>query len=199
MMNVWIAFLFLAKALSPAPANVEVIEFDIDRGRKVIGQLVAKKEVLGDKTIYTSKTEATISLLMKVHVEYHFEAEFQGEVLSRANAVIHVNGKQHVESFIQAEGDKYKFVKNEDNDSESKELDYPITYPAILLLFEEPDDVKKSFSEENGVFHQIQKVDDNTYEKINPKGKVNQYHYANGELEKAHLDAGLVQFTLLRK
>lgn len=199
MTNVWIALLLLARFLFPVPANVEILEFDIDRGRKVIGQLVAKKEVIGDRTIYTSKTEATVSLIMKVHVEYHFEAEFKGDALSRANAEIHVNGKQHVESIIEAEGGKYKFVKNEEHDNEVKELDYPITYPAILLLFEEPADVKKSFSEENGEFHQIKKVDDNTYEKINPKGKVNQYHYSDGELEKAHLDAGLVQFTLLRK
>ena len=199
MMNAWIALLLLSRLLVPVADNVEVIEFEIDRGKKVIGQLVAKKEVFGDKTIYSSKTEATISLLMKVHVEYQFEAEFMGDDLRRANAEIHVNGKQHVDSIIQAEGGKYKFVKNEENDNESKELDYPITYPAILLLFEEPDGVKKSLSEEDGVFHQIRKVDENTYEKINPKGKVNQYHYSNGELEKAHLDAGLVQFTLLRR
>lgn len=198
-MHAWIALLLFFKFLMPAPANVEVLEFDIDRGNKVVGQLVAKKEVIGDKTVYTSKTEATISMLVKVHVEYQFRAEFKGDVLSSANAEIHVNGKQHVESVIQDEGGKYKFVKNEEHDNETKELDYPIKYPAILLLFQEPGDVKRSFSEEDGVFHKIQKVGSNVYEKTNPKGKVNQYHYENGVLDKAHLDAGLVQFTLLRR
>lgn len=197
-MNAWLILFLLARLFIP-PANVEVLEFDIDRGKKVVGQLIAKKEVTGDKTVYTSKTEATISLLVKVHVEYHFRAEFKGDVLQRANAVIHVNGKQHIESNIEANGEAYKFVKNEEHGQESKQLDYPITYPAILLLFREPSGVSKSFSEEDGVFHQIRKVEGNTYEKTNPKGKTNTYQYSNGELKSAFLDAGIFQFRLMRK
>jgi hypothetical protein len=47
---------------------------------------------------------------------------------------------------------------------------------------------------EEGIFHQLNQVQDYVYEKTNPKGKVNTYHYNDGGLDKATLDAGIFKF-----
>lgn len=198
-MNAFFLFIF-AFATTFFPADLEeTLEFDIRRGKKVVGELVAKKVKRGNKIVYTSYTEASISMIKRITMIYEFKVTMKDGALVHADSKVIMNKKLHATSKIRLENAQYHFVKNKTKGYKEAYLDYPIEYPAILLLFDEPKTFKASFSEEEGIYHQLERIADHVYQKTNPKGKVNEYHYEDGVLSKATLDAGFFQFRVVRK
>jgi hypothetical protein len=198
-MHVFFIFIF---ALSTAFFHTdleETIEFDIMRGKKVVGELVAKKITRGNKTVYTSYTEASITMIKRVTMVYDFQVTMKNGALFHADTKVIMNKKLHATSKVRLEKNRYHFLKNKTKGYKEAYIDYPIDYPAILLLFDEPKTFNASFSEEEGIFHDLERVADHVYQKTNPKGKVNEYHYEDARLSKATLDAGFFQFSVVRK
>ena len=199
MINSFLILLYTLLFAFTSPVLEDTIEFNIQRGKKVVGELVAKKINKGNKTIYTSYTEASIKMVKRVTVVYEFKVVMKDGALLQADTKVFMNKKLHASSRLRLEGDNYHFLKNKKRGYLEAYIDYPVAYPAILLLFDEPANFDASFSEEEGIFHQLDHVKEHVYEKTNPKGKVNTYQYMDGVLEKATLDAGFFKFLLVRK
>jgi hypothetical protein len=198
-MHVFFIFIFtLSTAFSHTDLE-ETIEFDIQRGKKVVGELVAQRVTRGNKTVYTSYTKASIAMIKRVTMVYEFKVTMKDGALFHADTKVIMNKKLHATSKVRLEKAQYHFLKNNIKGYNEAYIDYPIDYPAILLLFDEPKTFNASFSEEEGIFHDLERVADHVYHKTNPKGKVNEYHYQDGMLSKATLDAGIFQFRVVRK
>ena len=59
--------------------------------------------------------------------------------------------------------------------------------------------ITEVYAEEHGEFHLIKQLENNTYEKINSKGKTSIYKYEKGKLIEAEIDLGLISFKILKK
>ena len=172
----------------------EKYRFNILHKEKVIGELIAKKEVVEDKVIYSNRTEISTRILAKIEVDYTYKVVYSHKTLAHAFALILFNDREKTNSYT--EKTKTGYVFYEDDEAQYK-IEEPITYSTVNLMFEEPLSITKVYAEEHGEFHQLKKVAKHIYEKTNSKGKTSLYKYKNGKLVEAEIDAGIVSFKIV--
>jgi hypothetical protein len=192
-------FIFVSTLLSPEAIKEEVMTFEIHRGKKVVGEVIATKTTYDDRVVYTSHSETTIWILFKISVLYNYNVEYRDGKLYQSDVKIIVNDDLHRQTKIRPNGNQSTFTKYKKDKADSQQLDFDVHYSSIHLLFHEPVEDEASFSEEEGVFHPLKSVGNHTYEKTNTKGRVNTYTYRNGKLDHVFMDAGIFNFQLVRK
>ncbi|MEM1324131.1 MAG: DUF6134 family protein [Bacteroidota bacterium] len=190
----YLFFLLLSLFIhTPEFDNTDISYFNIVRNKKTIGELTVVKTRKNGLTTYTSTTHLNVRLLHKVNVFYRVEVDMQHDQLYAASVIIEVNGKVHDRTETTRIEDKYLI----EHKGKKKEAAITIDYPEILLLFQEPVGFAASFSEKTGNFHSLHAVGEHAYKKINPKGRENYYYYKDGKLQRAEVDAGLIQFEIV--
>ena len=107
-----------------------------------------------------------------------------------------INGKTYSESETKKIDGKYAFYKN---GKFKKNISENINLSCVMLLFEEPNGMITAYSEEGGNYNKIKCTGENTYRKINAKGKSSIYKYENKNLKNITVDAGLVKFDMVLK
>ncbi|WP_121666915.1 DUF6134 family protein [Mesonia aquimarina] len=168
--------------------------FNILHREKVIGELVAKKEVVEDKIIYSNRTEISTRILAKIEVDYTYKVVYRNKTLAHAFALILFNDREKTNSYT--EKTKTGYIFYEDNEAEYK-IEESIMYSTVNLIFEEPLNISKVYAEEHGEFHQLKKVANHIYEKTSSKGKTSLYKYKNGKLVEAEIDVGIISFKIV--
>lgn len=172
----------------------ETIHFDVVRNEKIIGELVAIKSHSDGLITYSNSTNITSRVFKDISICYQFDVVMIQNKLDAANAMIEVNGRVRNHTIIKRVENQYEIQRKGER---KKRLAEPVTYPAILLLFQEPINIKKSFYEETGDFHTLHSMGNHSYKKVNSSGKENWYYYQNGKLQRAVIDAGIVQFEIV--
>jgi hypothetical protein len=172
----------------------ETIHFDVVRSNKTVGEFVVVKTYHDDLITYKSSAIINTRFIKKIPVLYQIEVIMDEKEMKAADAFVEVNGKIRSHTVIKQETNKYHIQRKGKNE---KWVDGPINYPAIFLLFNEPVDIERSFSEESGDFHDLYDMGHNTYKKIDVNGRDNWYFYENGKLQRAKIDAGLIKFEII--
>jgi len=190
-------FFFFPSTLSnQITAETQKLQFTILQNDKEIGEVVASKTTIGDRITYTSYSESTTHLVIKITIVAENELNLENGHVMSAEANVTVRRRPYAHSYTQYCSGQCEMVKD---GHEVIYIDETIHYASTMLLFEEPIDVSYSYSELDGSFHPIKKVGAHTYEKKDVKGKINRYFYEDGVLNRAEIDAGLISFEMERR
>ncbi|TDT45310.1 hypothetical protein CLV90_2396 [Maribacter spongiicola] len=168
--------------------------FDIIHKDNVIGSLKASKSIKDSKVHYQSVTTINTRVIKEIDVNYLYNVTYENDKLKRANVLIDVNDKPYADILTNWEIDYYQISKNDKNELVIEE---DINYATILLYFDEPINVNRCYSEQDGSFNIIIPLGNHTYKKINSKNHENIYHYKNGFLENAEINGGLIKFGII--
>lgn len=185
--------LFVNNKIHNSQTNT-ILWYDIIYKEEIIGNLKAIKTIDNSNINYTSSSTINFKLLKEVAINYNFNVNFEADILKNSDVKILVNAKEHANTITQKTATKYKIVK--DNKT-IKSLAQSINYSTILLYFQEPKTITSCYSEQDGSFNSIIKLEEHCYKKINSKGKENTYCYENGVLTKAQIDGGIIKFKML--
>ena len=191
--------LFILIWLFPLPATFPVSEsaaFRIIHGERILGELTASKTTAGERDIYLNNTLVRTRIVRQIEVLYQTRVVYQGGVLQEADVTVTVNGNPYARTLTKKSGSGYQVFR----DGKLKQtLSQPITHSSIMLLFGEPLGVRSCYSEEGGVFNAIEPGGGATYSKINSKGRRTTYYYENRNLQRIDIDAGIMEFEMIRK
>ncbi len=168
--------------------------FDIINKNEVIGNLKATKTSTDTKTHYQSVTTISTKILKEIKVNYKYDVTYERNKLKKANVYIDVNNKPYADILTNWEVKHYQITKN---DKKEKVVEDEINYATILLYFNEPFDIERCYSEQDGSFNTIVPLGNHTYKKINAKNHENIYYYKNGFLQKGEINGGLVKFEII--
>ncbi len=187
---------FIIGITSSLFAQNETIYFDVVHNGKNIGTLKAEKKIEGDKTHYTSYTDIEFHMFMTIKIEYTYNVTYVDEELNHAK--VHIMLKGHEKTNVRTEKIPDGYAYYSDN-KEDKEFVEEIKHSIEKLSFEEPVGVSKVYAEEHGEFHDLKKIADHTYVKTAPNGHKNTYYYKDGVLQKSDIDAGVIEFSIVRR
>ncbi|WP_282051332.1 DUF6134 family protein [Maribacter aquivivus] len=182
---------FLNKDVEPIK---NTFYFDIIHKDNVIGSLKASKTIKESKVHYQSVTTINTRVIKEIDVNYSYNVTYENNKLKRANVLIDVNDKPYADILTNWEIDYYQVSKNDKNELVVEE---DIKYATILLYFDEPINIKRCYSEQDGSFNTIIPLGNHSYKKINAKNNENIYHYKNGFLEKAEINGGVIKFDIV--
>ncbi|SHK20935.1 hypothetical protein SAMN04488007_2375 [Maribacter aquivivus] len=182
---------FLNKDVEPIK---NTFYFDIIHKDNVIGSLKASKTIKESKVHYQSVTTINTRVIKEIDVNYLYNVTYENNKLKRANVLIDVNDKPYADILTNWEIDYYQVSKNDKNELVVEE---DIKYATILLYFDEPINIKRCYSEQDGSFNTIIPLGNHSYKKINAKNNENIYHYKNGFLEKAEINGGVIKFDIV--
>ncbi|WBL27202.1 DUF6134 family protein [Zunongwangia sp. HGR-M22] len=175
-------------------AQTEKYTFSVIHKDDKIGELNAIKERKGGQTQYTTKTNIETRILAKISVNYTFDVFFEEAQFQKSNVEIYLNGKERTKTKTLKANKGYNFYESGDWE---KNITTPVSYCCVQLIFEEPIGKSTVYSEETGVFHSLKKIGEHSYAKENEKGRESIFHYKNGILYKAEIDAGIIEFDLM--
>ncbi|MBK8491642.1 MAG: hypothetical protein IPL49_12355 [Saprospirales bacterium] len=190
---VLLSSLCLSLAFSP---SAESVAFQLIFRGKALGEVTATKITDGKQKIFTNNTFISTRIIQKIEVQYYTRVVYQEGILQEADVTTTLNGNPYSHTVTKRAGSVYEFFKDEKLKST---LEYPIYYSSIMLLFDEPVGVDKAYSEEGGSFFSLEKDAPFTYQKTNSKGRKTLYQYKNQDLQRVDIDAGIVEFDLIRK
>lgn len=186
-------------SLSPNAAfSAEILNlnFEVIQKGEVIGQVFAKKNSVGQEVYYSSMTETTTHTIISINIISAYDVHMHNGHLRTSEAEIKVRGKSYAHTFTQYCDNSCEIIKDQGDIINIDEL---IKYTSTMLLFEEPIQISKSFSELDGSLHPLEALGNHQYKKTDPKGRVNYYTYENSQLKSAKIDAGLIKFEIKRK
>jgi len=188
--------IILFGTFSNLQAQNEILYFDVIHSGKSIGTLKAEKTVEGNKTHYKSYTNIEFHMFMTIKIEYTYNVTYVDDNLNHAK--VHIMLKGHEKTNVRTEKipSGYAYFSDEKVDKEFVE---EIKHSIEKMFFDEPIDIEKLYAEEHGEFHDLKEITPHTYLKTAPNGHKSTYYYEDGKLQKSDIDAGVIEFSIVRK
>jgi len=180
---------------TPSVPNNE-LQFDILFKDEVVGNLQTSESVSDSVFSYKSSTSLEIRIIKDFKVDYMFDVTLKNGLLQQSDVDITVNQKPHAQTTTKLTHGIYIIEKDHEKETTVQDS---ITYTTVMLYFVEPVHIKRCYSEQDGTFNQLIPMGNHRYKKVNAKGRENIYQYANGKLEKASIDGGIVNFDIVAK
>lgn len=177
-----------------APVREEV-RYNLLIRDKVVGELVAVREVKNGQEVYRNITDVEANLLKKFNIKFDLTSVFTEGELHRCHSKTVVNGSLHKETLITRKGNAYHVNINGDK----SRVDHRITYASSMLILREPKGLNLCFSEQDGEFHPLEYKGNGYYKKQNPSGGINDYSYRDGKLAYAKVSTGWFSFEIKEK
>jgi hypothetical protein len=175
--------------------GTEKLEYDVYYRQRDIGDFTAERTVYKDIVEYRSESTTRLHLMGSVEVAVMQSAHYEKGVLIRSEAITRVNGHLHDEVLIRRIGTRYEITKN----GKSYQLGDEIHYSMIKLIFEEPGELGRVFSEVEGEFHRLERQRPGEYVKTNTKGRKNYYTFDKEHMKEARVDSGFYRFEMKRR
>ena len=189
-MNILLSLVLLLSSV--VDSGEEVYLYDIlIKGNKV-GELEARRTVQGTQVTYSNRSLTKARLLKSIEVLLVQEGVYVNGILQSAKSTTLINDHRHSHTEIRKNGSDYLVVTDDGSFRQSGS----IRYSAVKLMLDEPEAAEISFSEHEGEYHRLVRVDEHSYLKMSPDGKENIYHYRNGRLHSAKIDAGFYSFEI---
>lgn len=167
--------------------------FHIQRGSKVIGQVLALKHSVGERTNYVMTSRAEFSLVWKQVVNTHGTTEYRNNELFACGTMISVNDALRDSSYM-ARGSDRCFVYPE----VPFNCDRSTQWTTARMYFEEPLHQKHIFVESALRALELQPQGNGRYLLSFPNGNTNLYHYKGGTLKEIHVKRPLVELVFRR-
>ena len=177
--------------------NAQTVRFNIFKGSKHIGNIIAQKEATDTKTTFIVTSEASLRIVAKFVRETFVEANYICGKLenSEAKETINKDLKQH--RVTKRQGSKYLCLKNLEKESFS--IEKQIGFCSSMLYFMEPKGQTHLFAESYQEFFPIELIEPGIYKLTLPKGKINHYVYKLGKLEEIRVFRTLFDLVFKRE
>ncbi|WP_375559027.1 DUF6134 family protein [Bernardetia sp. OM2101] len=172
------------------------LSFDIIWREKPVGTLYATQKNIDSKTFYQSSTNIQLKFIKTFDINYEYDVVFDNQILQTADVDINYNGNNHAQANTKRKNNEYQVTKDGELENTFKET---VQYSTICMYFEEPVNIKRCYSEQEGDFNTITHLGNHKYKKVNSRGKESFFFYKNGSLEKAVIDGGIVSFEMILK
>lgn len=191
----WFYPLFLSVILSllgctKQRAFSQRLEFDVIKGDKKVGFMMAEKTVKGDSIFYFIESETSIRMLLNFKVNYVLEELYVDGRLVRGEAESKLNGSSRTKSKVWIEGGEYVV---EVNGFEELRTSEPITYSVPELYFSEPGSKETTFSQQFAQDLIIKKDEEHKFTLYSEDGR-NTHTYENGLCTNVKLNRTYASF-----
>tara|TARA_R110002126_G_scaffold55888_1_gene149823 strand:+ start:163 stop:759 length:597 start_codon:yes stop_codon:yes gene_type:complete len=161
-----------------------------------IGTVTATKKIEGNKTIYTSNTDAEANFIFKTEIKTRMSVIYENNILQESSFRLFKNGKLKEEATTKLNNGVYTFI----HDNETNYFNKNIFKSTIILLFELPNTEERYFEEVEGTFKNVKLVKENIFELFNKNNSHNDdYKYSNGVLQYSLVRNTLVNFEMVLK
>lgn len=178
---------------SVASVTGQQLLYRIDYNDDSIGYMLAKRISEEGKVTYELETESTVSLILSFKHYAIYKSEYKNGMLVQAMAEYTVNDKKRSSTKIYYEKDRYMIEK----DGDVTEYAVPIHESIATLYFKEPSS-QSIFSERQGDFLPLQRINDNEYKITKPDDRTNVYYFKGGQCEKVKVNTAVATIYLTR-
>lgn len=195
----WYLFLFsfiIFQVNFVNPPSEQKLSFDMIWRGKSVGTLYATQKKADSKTHYQSSTNIQIKFIKTFDINYEYDVLFDNDVLQSAHVDINYNGNNHAQADTKRKNKEYQVTKDGKLEATFTET---VRYSTISMYFEEPVNIGRCYSEQEGDFNTIVHLGNHKYKKTNTSGRESFFYYKNGNLEKAIIDGGIVSFEMILK
>lgn len=188
--SVFVAVLALAITV-----HAQQSRFDIWKGDDIVGSILAKRVVDGDRTHYLMTSFSEFDIVWKQEVRSLVSTEYQNGELSTCHSHVKVNGNVRDSShYATKEDDATCYVHpNERFAHEGR-----VEWTTARMYFEEPVGQRSIFVESVLKNCPLTHLGNGRYRLVLPDDKVNLYDYRDGRLEEIHVDRSLVDLVFKR-
>lgn len=142
-----------------ANAQTYLRNYDIETNDQIIGGVTATQTVNGDYREYSITAKVTMTTVFEVNLEYKVQAIFQNQNLVSSSSTIYLNNQVQSTTSCERTGNHYTIVK----DGHSTKIYDPITWSSAKLFFNKPQDVRKAFSETEGIMKNLSTTADGKF------------------------------------
>jgi hypothetical protein len=140
-----------------------------------IGTVTAIKKTEGNKTTYTSNTDATANFIFTTEIKTRMTVVYKNDILQES---------------------RYTITHDDETNYYSKN----ISKSTIILLFELPNTSESYFEEVEGTFKSIKLIKENIFELLSKdKGQKDEYKYKNGVVQYSLVKNTLINFEMILK
>jgi len=175
------SILFVVGTLFCLSANAQIYlrNYEISSSDKVVGGISATRTPEGDYVRYDVSSEVSMRILFEVNVSYKVQAIYQNDVLVSSSATVYLNGNVQNNVNCQRTGDHYTIVA----DGHTTRIYEDIKWSSALLYFNKPKDVRKIFSETEGIFKNLSETADGKFKLKDPEKEtiVNTYTFSSDQ------------------
>lgn len=182
---------------TPTLKAQETHEFDISVAGFSIGKMTAKKTQTMDTTTFSLVSSVSLWLFGQITVDHATEVKYVGDRFIKSNVKSSTN-KGDFFSRIWLEDGVYRVDANAYKHELKTTIREPIYFSAARLFFEEPHGRTKMVAETYGIFADIKRLPNGSYE-TTTDGNKNRYTYVNGKLERASIQSPVKNYVMKRK
>ncbi len=171
--------------------------FDIEVARVKVGNLVTEKIQKDSLTFYIFTSEVDAWLIVRVRVSHLIVCVYKKDKLIRADIHSVINKEKYV-SHVEWKQDHYEYDCATYKYHKSGTLFEDIHFSVVKMYFEEPLEQQKIFTENYGVFSQLQRLKPSTYRLEVEKNK-NTFYYNSSGLQRVDMETPLLHYSIRRK
>ena len=173
---------------------VSTLEYELQIGKKSIGDLTVNRTFKKDQVEYHAKSNVEVNLFGKINIDYTIHVEYAEGMLILSEYKVFRNGKLQESTLTTWNKDHYEVIK----DGKKHIINEPIYNSAVELYFDKPSDEIKIYSEKYGHFMELKGGEDHCY-KLTRLGKKNgcEYIYDSQKLQYIHISYLIANFIWL--
>ena len=180
--------------LSEIPHKVTNNEFQIEFKNNVIGTYQVEKLEMDGFTVYKSSSESKLRFIGTINARYELETVFKGQVLIRSEVRTYKNGTLDSEAVTTLAGSHYiVIVDGNKSIIDKNKIDKSI----VQLYFKPPQDGERFFSEKDGSFKVVSKIDDSEF-KVG-KSSPSIFKYEGEKLNRVDISFKVFEYSIVRK
>lgn len=185
-----------AMVLVPAMwAQVGHAEFNILKGEKVIGRIVALKDERPGRTLYAMTSLARVDVLLRKVVNTSMITEYSDGLLHACHTAVKVNGAVRDSShLVRRDGNWHRYVHS----SSSAPVDEPGGWTTARMYFEEPVAERAIYVESVLAHCPLTRTGEGRYTLVLPNQSRNHYVYDKGVLVQILVDRAMVDLVFRR-
>ncbi|MBL7951800.1 MAG: hypothetical protein JNM62_08770 [Flavobacteriales bacterium] len=176
-------------------AQAQQSRFDIWKGNDIVGSILAKRVVDGERTQYLMTSYSAFDIVWKQEVSSLVSTEYRNGELSKCHSNMTVNGNMRDSSHYAAKGEGASCYVHPD---ERFLHEGRVEWTTARMYFEEPVGQRSIFVESVLKHCPLTHLGDGRYRLVLPDDKVNVYAYRDGRLEEIHVDRNLVDLVFKR-
>lgn len=172
----------------------QVLEYEIVKGGKAIGQMTVVKKQIGDSTLYSIESVTNYRVLVTLRVEYDVYEYYYKGVYQSGKSHSTLNGATQSDIKVRKNNNNYEITRVSDILTYRGEIRYSI--PEIY--FSEPVGRTSIFSQAFGVDLEISPLGNHRYQISSEDGK-NIYSFKNGICSEVRVNRSYAVFYIRLK
>ena len=165
----------------------QILVYDVIKGKKVIGNLIASKVVKDNITEYAMESNVNVDMILSFKIYSKVTGVFRDGILIDGKILRKVNDSEKANAHIFWASDKYYIQE----DNKTEEFKQKINYSTACLMHWEPAGFTQVYSENYKKMIPIKLVKPHQYMLSLPDGNKNYYTYKDGICVEAEVNTSL--------